>query len=226
MQILISQQTQEGYNNMAKELHSFVYLHSIAGRGVFYVGKGTLRRSRETNPNRRNAHYNNITSKYGVGNMAIGTIECSDEKTAFLLEVGIIKCLKRQGVKLANKTNGGEGSSGCKKTDKEKKAISKRKLGSKHSKEAIDKMSKSRMGNKYALGSVRSHNASTRKQMSESGLKRFKEHPITQATKDRMSASKTGVKHTIVTCPHCGKSGGKPAMHQWHYNNCKLNKKD
>lgn len=25
----------------------------------------------------------------------------------------------------------------------------------------------------------------------------------------------------IITCPHCGKTGGNRAMKQWHFNNCK-----
>ena len=25
-----------------------------------------------------------------------------------------------------------------------------------------------------------------------------------------------------VTCPHCGKEGGKPQMNQWHFDNCKM----
>ena len=26
----------------------------------------------------------------------------------------------------------------------------------------------------------------------------------------------------LVTCPHCGKVGGKPAMHRWHFDSCKV----
>ena len=29
--------------------------------------------------------------------------------------------------------------------------------------------------------------------------------------------------HSIVECPHCGKSGGKAAMTRYHFDNCKLN---
>lgn len=28
----------------------------------------------------------------------------------------------------------------------------------------------------------------------------------------------------IVTCPHCGKTGGKPVMMRWHFSNCKQKK--
>jgi len=38
----------------------------------------------------------------------------------------------------------------------------------------------------------------------------------------RVIPSITGVPKEIVTCPHCNKSGGKPQMHQWHFDRCKL----
>ena len=25
-----------------------------------------------------------------------------------------------------------------------------------------------------------------------------------------------------ITCPHCGKVGGAPQMHQWHFDNCRF----
>lgn len=33
-----------------------------------------------------------------------------------------------------------------------------------------------------------------------------------------------GKHHEIVICPHCGKSGGKPGMMKWHFDNCKERK--
>lgn len=40
-------------------------------------------------------------------------------------------------------------------------------------------------------------------------------------TKAKMSATRTGMKYPIVTCPHCGKSGGAATMPRWHFANCK-----
>lgn len=31
-----------------------------------------------------------------------------------------------------------------------------------------------------------------------------------------------GVSKPIVTCPHCGESGGEPAMKRWHFDKCHL----
>jgi hypothetical protein len=30
----------------------------------------------------------------------------------------------------------------------------------------------------------------------------------------------TGIKHKIVTCPHCGTAGGATSIYRWHFNNC------
>lgn len=41
-----------------------------------------------------------------------------------------------------------------------------------------------------------------------------------QATKDAISAALKGRPVAIVTCPHCGKTGGNAAMHRWHFDAC------
>jgi hypothetical protein len=63
--------------------------------------------------------------------------------------------------------------------------------------------------------------------------------PLSQAIRDKISASKMGTKptqeqreamskanlgrkHSIIVCPHCQKSGGSSAMPRWHFDNCKL----
>jgi hypothetical protein len=38
----------------------------------------------------------------------------------------------------------------------------------------------------------------------------------------KISAANTGKKRSIITCPHCGKSGGKNTMIRWHFDKCKL----
>lgn len=91
----------------------FAYLltkpHTEDSSGIFYVGKGTLRRARVTA--HRNVYCQRIIAKYGVNNIQVAKIECSSEEIAFDLERGLIKCLRRSGVKLANLTDGGEGCS-------------------------------------------------------------------------------------------------------------------
>jgi hypothetical protein len=48
---------------------------------------------------------------------------------------------------------------------------------------------------------------------------------VSEETRTKMSAARAGKKCRIVTCPHCGKSGGAATMPRWHFANCKeLNK--
>jgi hypothetical protein len=88
---------------------SFAYVHCKPNEIPFYVGKGSLRRAKYLGE--RNNHHKSIVSKYGRSNILIGMLECSNESIAFELEKGLIKCLRRMNVKLANYTDGGEGGS-------------------------------------------------------------------------------------------------------------------
>jgi uncharacterized protein YdaU (DUF1376 family) len=62
------------------------------------------------------------------------------------------------------------------------------------------------------------------------GNKGQKRGPQTEESNAKRSAtlmgrkipSITGVPKPKVTCPHCGKTGGKPQMIQYHFDKCKL----
>lgn len=86
---------------------SFAYIHCKPDGTPFYVGKGAWRRVRYFGE--RNPHHKNVVAKYGAENLAYGAMECSDDKTAYTLEQGLIKCLRRSGVSLVNRTEGGDG---------------------------------------------------------------------------------------------------------------------
>ncbi len=92
----------------------YAYVHArpdtVLANGIFYVGKGLLKRAE--NVFGRNKHHQNVVAKLGAENILVGKIECSSEAVAFDLEKGLIKCLRRMGVALTNKTDGGEGTSG------------------------------------------------------------------------------------------------------------------
>jgi len=45
--------------------------------------------------------------------------------------------------------------------------------------------------------------------------------PITKEAIEKIKAANLGRKHTLVTCPHCNKTGGVTAMPRWHFDNCK-----
>ena len=90
------------------------YLHSKPGGIPFYVGKGTIKRSRDLCSASRNDWHQKIVAKYGRENISVNFMECSTEEFAFLLEKGLIKTLIRNGYELCNFTSGGEGVSGWK----------------------------------------------------------------------------------------------------------------
>jgi hypothetical protein len=51
------------------------------------------------------------------------------------------------------------------------------------------------------------------------GLKGAQSH--SKETRKKMSLAKKGKVKEKVTCPHCDKTGGKPAMVRFHFDNCK-----
>jgi len=61
----------------------------------------------------------------------------------------------------------------------------------------------------------------TRKKMSEA----MKGRTFTDEWKKNISEGQRGFKQEIVTCPHCGKKGGKNNMSRYHFNNCKMYRK-
>jgi hypothetical protein len=146
------------------------YVHArpetVNQHGIFYVGKGMGKR--HLNLTARNAHHANIIAKYGAKNILIGKLECSSEQIAFDLEIGLIKCLHRNGVRLANMTNGGEGSAGREtlqstrdklsivskgavRSPEYRSKISKTLTGRKLSTERIEKGRQSQLGKKHSV---------------------------------------------------------------------------
>ena len=103
-------------------MNHYAYIHCKPDNTPFYVGKGT--RLRYKLNQKRNEYHGRIVAKYGAQNIGIGIIECSTSKIALSLEVGLIKCLKRMGIPLANLTEGGEGTVGRPITDYAKQCIS------------------------------------------------------------------------------------------------------
>lgn len=86
---------------------AYAYIHCRPNGSVFYVGKGTLRRAHLFRA--RNPHYAAVVSKYGMGNILVGVMECSTPAGALLLEQGLIRCFLRNNVELTNQTGGGDG---------------------------------------------------------------------------------------------------------------------
>ena len=89
-------------------MNFFVYLHRRASNGrVFYVGKGC--RYRHKSKWNRSKHWQNIVNKHGYTVEIVQT--GMQEWWAFELECELILKYRNHG--LCNRTNGGEGASGC-----------------------------------------------------------------------------------------------------------------
>lgn len=101
----------------------FAYIHCKPDGVPFYVGKGT--RSRHTNFRDRNVYHKRIVAKYGQKNVLVGRLDCTTNDIALALEVGLIKCLRRMGVPLANLTEGGQGTVGWRCPESVRSAVAK-----------------------------------------------------------------------------------------------------
>lgn len=97
-----------------------VYTHSKPTGEVFYVGKGSVKRSNATD--NRNRHWRNIVNKYGF--IVSIVAEYKEESDALAHEVRLIAELRDAGITLANVTAGGDGVCGYKHTDESKLKMS------------------------------------------------------------------------------------------------------
>lgn len=109
----------------------YTYLHCKPDGEPFYVGKGIRSTCKDNytkrshNFTKRNAYHKNIVAKYGKENIGVFVFPCESEEQAFLNEIQQIAQLRRDGYELCNLTDGGEGSSGRKGSEKQKEAVRK-----------------------------------------------------------------------------------------------------
>jgi len=185
----------------------YAYIHYKPDFTPFYVGKGRLKRAKSLKC--RNQYYLATVEKYGAENIIIGKFACSTEANAFDLERGIIKCLKKAGVKLTNFTDGGEGASGRVATSETRAKLSVAHIGNTHSAETRAKIAAAKKGNTNALGNTsrlgRKHSAETKAKMAawQRGRKHSAEakakmsawqigRTLSEETKSKMSAAQRG----------------------------------
>ena len=128
----------------------YTYLHCKPDGTPFYVGKGKGRRAIRV-MQKRNPFHSCIVQKYGKDNIGVFIFPCASEEQALSDEIQQIAQLRREGYKLANFNDGGEGNRNM-------------------PLEGRMKISAANTGNKYALGFK--HSDETRKLMSESAKKR------------------------------------------------------
>ena len=180
----------------------FAYIHCKPDGTPFYVGKGTLKRSKNFKVG-RNSHYTNVLNKHKPENILVGKLECSSEQSAFDLEKGLIKCLRNMGVELTNMTDGGEGLSGYVHTNDAKS-----KIGSSSKARGVSELCK--------LKSIESRKG---KPLSNAWCKNLsiarRKRVITDETKDRLSEACKGrivSKQTRIKISDAQKGVKRPQM--------------
>jgi hypothetical protein len=200
------------------ERQFYTYLPCKPNGEVFYVGKGTGKRSHEFYG--RNDCHSKIVQKYGKDNILVCVFKCGSEQQAFSDEIQHIAQLRKEGYDLANFTDGGEGSSG--------RIISE---------ETRLKRSASMRGLKNSLGykftdEQRKHQSETTRGRTRSLDARRKSSIAQLGEKNHMYGKHLSVEHKAkiiewnsikIECPHCNKVGGRVVMKRWHFDNCKYN---
>lgn len=189
----------------------YVYAHMKPDLTPFYVGKGSLNRALDLKPKGRNSWHQNIVRKYGEENIIVETKMCRSENEAFFCEEQTIKTLRDNGIVLSNLTNGGEGNSGYKHREESKQKMSVSKKGKKLSEIHRINLSKAKSGRTYTeaerLAKLGKNNCRFGKKLSEShrliisiANKNRKKHPMSDATKQKISQSKVGTKNSKEAC--------------------------
>ena len=122
----------------------YCYLHMRPDKfgldSVFYVGKGTEKRIKRVS-RKHNNHHTRIVSKVGKENVRVISFPCISEDAAFELEKVLIKAFRDAGIQLCNCTDGGEGPSGCARSDATRAKMSAAKLGAHCTEETKAKLS-------------------------------------------------------------------------------------
>jgi hypothetical protein len=220
----------------------YVYEHIRRDTGaVFYVGKG--RGGRHCSKRDRNQYWHNVVNKAGGFDYRV-LIEDQSEELILLAEIEKINQLRMLGVALVNLTDGGEGITGLKHSEKSKLVMSQNRKGKshKHTPESIEKIRQANTGvifsderkeklRQKALG--RKMLPHVREALNER-MKSFKQ---SEETKEHLRQLNIGRKHTPeallkmsawqidrpkLTCPHCNRASSAGNASRWHFDNCKL----
>jgi hypothetical protein len=157
----------------------YVYEHWRPDRDeCFYVGKGHGARANDMRRGRNRFHKFIQLKLSRLGYLVEVRLIAQGltEEEAFTIEVERIAMWHADGADLANLTDGGEGSSGLRHTEEQKRAVSAKLTGRIASAEACAKLSAAAMGNQRGLGTKKSPEAIERTASAHRGKPKSAEH--------------------------------------------------
>lgn len=152
---------------------------------IFYVGKGQGKRSHVMSG--RGQWHEHVVGKHGRDAILIGRFECSEEQTAYDLEIGLLKCLRRAKAPLVNVIEAG-GKAGYVLPQEAREKIAASKRGKPRSEETKRKVSESKKGRPGTP-----HTEETKAYLSAC-FKGKPGHARTEETRRKISAKLTGLK--------------------------------
>lgn len=221
---------------------SYVYEHVRPDTGVvFYVGKGKLGRASDTR--NRNKDWHDVVGECGFDVRFV--VSDISEDLAMLVERELIDKLKLLGVKLVNKTSGGQGLSGFRHSEETKQKLRAKKIGLpgvKHTEASKEKIRAANTGVVFTEERKKKIGAKAKgrpmpkhvRALLDSKNKLFRH---SAATKEHLRQINIGRKHSPesikkmslwqigrpkLICPHCGKASSAGNHVRWHNDNCKL----
>ena len=196
-------------------------------KAVFYVGKGTSRRSQERQG--RNRYWHRVVNKAGGFDVQI-VFQDSDEHLILFAEEELIDKYRRMNIQLTNQTNGGEGISGFKLSEETKQKLrvlavnrTNRRKGFKHTEETKQKLRAKAIGRPNGMKG-RKHNLETINKMKEKAKQRKRLTRSWEAI-EKTIAFHTGRKRSLETRIAISEAKkGKPQNYCWITNES-INKK-
>ena len=207
------------YSKLNPPIGFYVYAYLREDNTPYYIGKGKSSRAWVTH---RRLNDSDLTPR-NESQVSILAHRLTSEE-ADILETKLVELYGRKDLGtgiLRNMTSGGKGAPGNKPSMEtiEKRRATRRAnkkpnplKGSKQSPEAIENKRIAMLGQKH------SPERNAKRSAALKGRKLSPEHIA------KRTATVTGRKlgpQPILTCPHCGKSGGASGMKQHHFDRCK-----
>lgn len=165
----------------------YVYQHKrLDENTIFYVGKGCKDRHSQTV--NRNRYWHNVVNKSGFESEIL--FDNLDEELALLIEIELIDKYRKLNFKLVNLTDGGEGVSGYKHTQKTKNL-----LGELNKSRIVSDKTKEKLSLIWKDKKRKPFTEEHRKKISEAAKKQ-KRNSTSEETKQKISLANKGKKRT------------------------------